>query len=83
MWSYKTNKQFENITYCEQDQQLQVLATLIAITRKITDIEMQDVVRDLKLYNEFIYRINIKCVTYTETYYIYIYKAHIYKGSTM
>jgi len=48
MWSYKINKQFYNITYCEQDQQLQVLATLIAITRlykrKITDKEMQDVV---------------------------------------
>jgi len=48
MWSYKINKQFYNITYCEQDQQLQVLTTLIAITkiykRKITDIEMQDVV---------------------------------------
>ena len=44
---------------------------------------MQDVVTDLKLYNEFIHKINIKCVIYNETYYIHIYKAYTYKGSTM
>ena len=87
MWSYKINKQFYNITYCEQDQQLQVLTTLIAITkiykRKITDIEMQDVVWDLKIYNELIHKINIQCVIYDVTCYTYIYKAYKYKGSTM
>jgi len=44
---------------------------------------MQDIVRDLKFYNEFLHKINIKYVIYNETYYIYIYKVHTYKGSTM
>jgi hypothetical protein len=55
MWSYKINKKFVNIKPCEQRQQLQVFATLIAITRiynrKTTYIETQHAVTDLKLYD--------------------------------
>jgi hypothetical protein len=41
-----------------------------ALQKKIksVDVQLQDVLRDLKLYNEFIHKINIKCMIWNKIY---------------